>query len=210
MTLGMYVCTTSISLLKVIVHTTIGGEIKSFKDYHTQNGDEKEGGKKEWTWKEAWTVFGIILCVGLFVYLSIVARRAVDELDAHHGLLPSHSPPGHTSCGAEGVEGDGGNVGAGGSSGAGPAMMRSVSPNVGVPSWGVPLKHYQRGYERVSTTETPYGGDASLLPSSPSPLPTAEPNLLGIFLNEGAHSSAGPTNAGGVSLQPMHPLDLQK
>lgn len=28
-----------------------------------------------------WTIFGIVLCVVIFVYISIIARRAVDELD---------------------------------------------------------------------------------------------------------------------------------
>src|SRR5258708_38409007 len=74
MSLGMYMCTTAISLFKVIVHTTIGGELRSFKDYHTQRGDEKGGSGKKWTWKEMWTVFGVVLCVVVFVYLTIVAR----------------------------------------------------------------------------------------------------------------------------------------
>ncbi len=157
-------CTTAISLFKVIVHTTIGGELRSFKDYHTQSGDEKGGSGKKWTWKEMWTVFGIVLCVVLFVYLSIVARRAVDQVEAHHGL-PSHSSNGIM----------GGNVGAGGGS----AMMRSISPSVVMSSWGVPLRQHHRGYERVSTTETPY--DECVSPPSPPP---GNLNVLGISVNE--------------------------
>ncbi|KAF8322018.1 hypothetical protein DL93DRAFT_2028532, partial [Clavulina sp. PMI_390] len=81
MTLSRYVGTTALSLLKVIVHTTIGSEIRSFKDMHSDAGKKKEGEETtaSWGWKEAWTAVGIVLCVGLFIYLSFVARNAVNE-----------------------------------------------------------------------------------------------------------------------------------
>ncbi|KAF8138168.1 hypothetical protein EV363DRAFT_1110732, partial [Boletus edulis] len=70
-----YVMCTGLSLFKVIVHTSIGAGIRSFSaDKH---GKEKEGG-----WSRVWTIAGIVLCLALFLYLSWVARRAVDdELD---------------------------------------------------------------------------------------------------------------------------------
>jgi len=83
--MSRYLFTTAASLCKVIVHTMVGGEIRSFKDFRT--AQPKDAEKDEWDWKEGWTVLGIVLCAVLFVYLSLVARRAVDEAD--DGLLPT-------------------------------------------------------------------------------------------------------------------------
>lgn len=72
-----YVICTGLSLFKVIVHTSIGAGIRSFSANKASATDEKEDG-----WGRVWTIGGILLCVALFVYLSWVARRAVDdELD---------------------------------------------------------------------------------------------------------------------------------
>ena len=76
-----YMLTTAASLVKVIVHTTIGSEIRSFKDFHSSQPESEE-----WGWGQIWTMCGIALCVALFVYLSIVARRAVDELEDGPGI----------------------------------------------------------------------------------------------------------------------------
>ncbi|KAF8558991.1 hypothetical protein OG21DRAFT_1398453, partial [Imleria badia] len=71
-----YVTCTGLSLFKVIVHTSIGAGIRSFSA-NKEHGEEKEDG-----WSRFWTIGGILLCVALFLYLSWVARRAVDdELD---------------------------------------------------------------------------------------------------------------------------------
>jgi uncharacterized membrane protein YdjX (TVP38/TMEM64 family) len=102
MSIGTYMGTTAISLLKVIVHTSLGSEIRSFKDLHATNkaasgsGSGNDTGKnREITWGEIWTGIGIVLCVGLFVYLSIVARRAVNEECDHDGYeaLPTTVVP---------------------------------------------------------------------------------------------------------------------
>jgi len=85
MPMSRYLLTTAASLCKVIVHTMVGSEIRSFKDYHTVQPEDS--GKEEWNWKEIWTVLGIVLCGVLFVYLSVVAQRAVDEVD--DGILPT-------------------------------------------------------------------------------------------------------------------------
>jgi hypothetical protein len=80
LTLRTYTICTGLSLFKVIIHTTIGASIQSFKDYHIVDPKESELGKEhEHTLGELWTVIGIILCIAILVYLSIVARRAVDE-----------------------------------------------------------------------------------------------------------------------------------
>ncbi|KAL4076030.1 hypothetical protein V8B97DRAFT_81876 [Scleroderma yunnanense] len=69
-----YVICTALSLFKVIVHTSIGAGIRSFSS--KQPAPEEDG------WSQVWTVGGIVLCVVLLIYLSWVARRAVDdELD---------------------------------------------------------------------------------------------------------------------------------
>jgi uncharacterized membrane protein YdjX (TVP38/TMEM64 family) len=99
--IGQYMTCTAVSLFKIIVHTTIGSEIHNFANYHVQPQD---GDNAETTQGNAmgryWTIFGIILCVVLFVYLWVVARRAVDELDdsrdncltQRHGPLHPSSP----------------------------------------------------------------------------------------------------------------------
>jgi hypothetical protein len=72
-----YVICTGLSLFKVIVHTSIGAGIRSFSA--EKAGDQEE---EDDTWSRVWTIAGILLCIALFVYLSWVARRAVDdELD---------------------------------------------------------------------------------------------------------------------------------
>ena len=77
LTLRTYTICTALSLFKVIIHTTMGASIQSFKDFHIV--DPEEPAEHEHTLGELWTVIGIVLCVAILVYLSIVARRAVDE-----------------------------------------------------------------------------------------------------------------------------------
>jgi len=73
LTLRTYTICTALSLFKVIIHTSIGAGIRSFAD-HASSGHEGD----QW-WAQVWTGLGIALCVGLFIYLAIIARRAVDE-----------------------------------------------------------------------------------------------------------------------------------
>lgn len=81
LTLHTYTVCTALSLFKVIIHTSLGASIHSFRDYHDPDsspGKETTSGMMA----RIWTIVGIILCVLILVYLSIVARRAVDdELD---------------------------------------------------------------------------------------------------------------------------------
>lgn len=81
MSIWQYGGTTALSLLKVIVHTTLGSEIRSFAELHAEPDPEEPEDLTagEINWKEVWTIMGIVLCVGLFIYLAIVAHRAVDE-----------------------------------------------------------------------------------------------------------------------------------
>lgn len=78
LTMRTYVICTALSLFKVIIHTSIGAGIRSFSAKQESDVQEEEDD----TWSKVWTIGGILLCVALFVYLSWVARRAVDdELD---------------------------------------------------------------------------------------------------------------------------------
>lgn len=54
----------------------MGASIQSFRDHHIVN---PTGEKHEHTLGELWTVIGIILCIAILIYLSVVARKAVDE-----------------------------------------------------------------------------------------------------------------------------------
>ncbi|KIK08395.1 hypothetical protein K443DRAFT_672417 [Laccaria amethystina LaAM-08-1] len=80
LSLHTYTVCTALSLFKVIIHTSVGASIHSFKDYHTTPSNGDQGGADMVA--RMWTIVGILLCVIILVYLSIVARRAVDdELD---------------------------------------------------------------------------------------------------------------------------------
>ncbi|KAJ7667835.1 hypothetical protein DFH06DRAFT_1322402 [Mycena polygramma] len=76
-----YTVCTAASLFKVIIHTSLGASIHSFKNYNSAqpgpNDDEEAGGADAVA--RMWTIGGVILCIAIFVYLSVVARRAVDD-----------------------------------------------------------------------------------------------------------------------------------
>ena len=87
LTLKTYTLCTALSLFKVIIHTTIGASIHSFAGYHLHktpsSGDPPAGDKSEddegALLSRISAVVGIVLCVAIIVYLSWVARRAVDD-----------------------------------------------------------------------------------------------------------------------------------
>lgn len=83
LTLHTYTVCTALSLFKVIIHTSLGASIHSFRDYHVQaSRKDTEEDQSADTVARMWTGAGILLCILILVYLSIVARRAVDdELD---------------------------------------------------------------------------------------------------------------------------------
>jgi len=110
LTLRTYLVCTALSLFKVIIHTTLGSSIHSFARYHAQpkpppqdaitdgkpglspsDGDaslEEENPMGLYA-----KVAGIVLAVGVFVYISVVARKAIsDELSGDEGEeLPAHT-----------------------------------------------------------------------------------------------------------------------
>ncbi|KAF7433232.1 hypothetical protein PC9H_005182 [Pleurotus ostreatus] len=89
LTLRTYTICTALSLFKVIIHTGVGASIHSFRDYHvvdpdaSGNGQTPINGEQEEssadTVARTWTIIGVGLCVAILVYLSIVARKAVDD-----------------------------------------------------------------------------------------------------------------------------------
>lgn len=82
LTLRTYTICTGLSLFKVIVHTSMGASIASFKDYHIVDPKKSPEEPHEHSWAELWTAFGIVLCIAVLVYIAVVARKAVDnELD---------------------------------------------------------------------------------------------------------------------------------
>lgn len=82
LTLHTYTVCTALSLFKVIIHTSIGASIHSFRDYHNETDASSSDDTNSDMMNRVSTFVGIFLCVLILVYLSIVARRAVDdELD---------------------------------------------------------------------------------------------------------------------------------
>jgi len=80
LTLHTYTVCTALSLFKVIIHTSLGASIHSFRDYHLQtSATGAEEDQSADTVARMWTGAGILLCILILVYLSIIARRAVDE-----------------------------------------------------------------------------------------------------------------------------------
>ena len=99
LTLKTYTLCTALSLFKVIIHTTIGASIHSFAGYHlhkTPNSsdppidgqdptnDDGDGVPADDDDQGAFlsrvsAIVGIVLCIAIIIYLSWVARKAVDE-----------------------------------------------------------------------------------------------------------------------------------
>jgi hypothetical protein len=84
---------TALSLPKLVIHTAVGSGIRSFKGYHVKPVDgstpdpvSEEDDDEAEEWARIWTIFGIALCVVLFIYLWWIAQRAVDETE--DSILP--------------------------------------------------------------------------------------------------------------------------
>lgn len=121
-----YFTCTALSLIKVLIHTSVGSGIHSFAGYHAVLPEGLDGGEdgigrsdepENDGLAKAWTVTGIVLCFAIFVYLSYVARRAVDdeledEVPARPGrdeeetvgFLSSRGPDGDVRTGVQDFE----------------------------------------------------------------------------------------------------------
>ncbi|KAG6837947.1 hypothetical protein H0H93_008341 [Arthromyces matolae] len=97
LTLRTYIVCTGLSLLKVIIHTSIGASIASFKDYHGKHKNNNE--PHEFSAAELWTILGIVLCIAILIYISIVARKAVNnEIDDDDPALNAEERVGFLSA----------------------------------------------------------------------------------------------------------------
>lgn len=104
LTMRRYVGCTGLSLLKTVIHTSIGAGIHSFTGYygvHPKDGTQPEHGDSSSDLARWSTGIGIALCILLLIYLSYVARRAVDgELEGEDcgengsTVLPVYHPRG--------------------------------------------------------------------------------------------------------------------
>lgn len=77
LTLRTYTLCTALSLFKLIIHTSIGSSIHSFAEYHVHKPDQDQ--TDESNLGHYSTIVGIVLCLGILIYLSYIARKAVDE-----------------------------------------------------------------------------------------------------------------------------------
>lgn len=115
LSLKTYTLCTALALPKLLVHTGLGTSIQNFAAYHgaaststnnnstiisgegtgnsTANGEvqpvDSEATAKAERIKQIAGFVGVGLCIGIFLYLLVVARRAVDELDDEDGDLES-------------------------------------------------------------------------------------------------------------------------
>lgn len=79
LTLPTYLGCTAIALPKLLVHTSLGASIENFATY--QSVPTQRTSSRADTLRHMAGAAGLVLCVGLFLYLYTVARNAVDNLD---------------------------------------------------------------------------------------------------------------------------------
>jgi hypothetical protein len=107
LTLRTYLVCTALSLFKVIIHTALGSSIHSFARYHVQpkspqdtapdgrpglsQSDGEADPEEENPLSFYAKIAGIILAVGVFIYISVVARKAINEELGDDDDLPSHT-----------------------------------------------------------------------------------------------------------------------
>ncbi|KAF9649624.1 hypothetical protein BDM02DRAFT_3074020, partial [Thelephora ganbajun] len=105
LTFKTYTLCTALSLFKVIIHTTIGASIHSFAGYHLHNTPDSPRDGQDPTGDDGngvpasddegallgrvSAIVGIVLCVAIIIYLSWVARKAVDE-ELEDDEVPAH------------------------------------------------------------------------------------------------------------------------
>ncbi|KDQ14728.1 hypothetical protein BOTBODRAFT_109818 [Botryobasidium botryosum FD-172 SS1] len=167
--LTRYTLCTAISLLKVIIHTGIGSQIKNFSEKDRAENEDESG------WGKFWTVGGILLCVALFVYISYVARRAVDDELAHDGDSQTQQPGCEASYSVTAITPSASGL-------AGPALNMNVDLEAGSASVAPPATGQTQGQNRLGAqnfsmmAENPFrvsspvsGGAFSLSPPADHP-----------------------------------------
>ena len=106
LTIRRYVSCTGLSLLKTVIHTSIGAGVHSFTGYYgvlPTDGTHPEHNDSHSDLARWSTVIGVVLCIILLIYLGYIARRAVnDELEGEEcgetgsAVLPIHHPRGRS------------------------------------------------------------------------------------------------------------------
>jgi len=108
LTLRTYLVCTALSLFKVIIHTTLGSSIHSFARYHVQpksshdtapdaehgSSSPSDGGavtEEEHQFDFYVKIIGVILAVGVSVYIAVVARKAVNDELGDDDDVPTHT-----------------------------------------------------------------------------------------------------------------------
>ncbi|WFD28232.1 hypothetical protein MNAN1_003238 [Malassezia nana] len=79
LTLPTYLGCTAMALPKLLVHTSLGASIENFSTY--QSVPSQHTSSRAEALRHMAGAAGLVLCVGLFLYLYTVARNAVDNLD---------------------------------------------------------------------------------------------------------------------------------
>lgn len=82
LSLRTFTLCTALSLPKLIIHTSIGSSIHSFAEYHITkpaNGSDGEPEDEESALTQYSTIAGVALCVAIFLYLTYITRKAVNE-----------------------------------------------------------------------------------------------------------------------------------
>jgi uncharacterized membrane protein YdjX (TVP38/TMEM64 family) len=101
LTLRTYLVCTALSLFKVIIHTTLGSSIHSFARYHvhdTAPNGEQDTSQSDGDAEEEENplgfyakITGVILAIGVFIYISVVARKAINEELGDDDEMPTHT-----------------------------------------------------------------------------------------------------------------------
>ena len=107
LTLRTYLVCTALSLFKVIIHTTLGSSIHSFARYHVQPGPSQDAdlnGEPDLTQPDGDAgaeeenpigfyakIAGVVLAIGVFIYISVVARKAINDELGDDDELPTHT-----------------------------------------------------------------------------------------------------------------------
>ncbi|KAI0303152.1 hypothetical protein BC826DRAFT_333537 [Russula brevipes] len=107
LTLRTYLVCTALSLFKVIIHTTLGSSIHSFARYHAQSkpshdtasdggpgpsqSDGDAGTEEENPIAFYAKIAGVVLALGVTVYISVVARKAINDELGDDDDLPTHT-----------------------------------------------------------------------------------------------------------------------
>ncbi|WFD35147.1 hypothetical protein MCUN1_001996 [Malassezia cuniculi] len=89
LTLKTYVLCTALPLFKLMVHTALGASIQDFAAFNGADSEEAESASAESPQAarihRIAGIVGLLLCIGVLIYIAIATQRAVDEIeDADH------------------------------------------------------------------------------------------------------------------------------